>query len=398
MVESTRIQIEASKRLTPTQELSIVRAAFARSPSDLMRERLAGLLVAADAFEEIIELLAGIPERSFPEEMMLAHAYFARETSQDTQRAATAADRALQIAATDKARAAALATLAKAQTRQGQTGRARATLAEALELDPGNKDACKRITALELAYGLPETLLAHMDNLAAKGVAHSQLFAACALAHAKSGDLAAAREAVGLKHLHCSRNLPPPPGWTSIRDFNSALTEELLAHPALRYERYGTASEHTWRIDAPATGEAPHLRCLLDRLSSAIERHLDRIAAIDHPWVRARPEKALLRSWCVITESDGYESWHCHHSGWLSGVYYVRVPQVISKGSGPAGCLGFGLPPELAGEEAAQRLGTALVRPREGLMHAFPSHAYHRTFAHGSGGKRICLAFDLRPL
>jgi uncharacterized protein (TIGR02466 family) len=180
--------------------------------------------------------------------------------------------------------------------------------------------------------------------------------------------------------------------------FNSALAEELLAHPALRYERYGTASELTWRIDAPATGEAPHVRALLAEIRAAIQSHLESIACADHPWLLSRPASAVLRSWCVITDGAGHESWHVHQFGWLSGVYYVRVPRSISCGAGPEGCLSFGLPPELAGEEAARAYDSKLVRPREGLLLAFPSHAYHRTFPHGTGEKRICVAFDLRPL
>ena len=26
------------------------------------------------------------------------------------------------------------------------------------------------------------------------------------------------------------------------------------------------------------------------------------------------------RSWCVITDSDGFENWHVHQFGWLSGA------------------------------------------------------------------------------
>ena len=42
-------------------------------------------------------------------------------------------------------------------------------------------------------------------------------------------------------------------------------------------------------------------------------------------------------------------------------------------------------------------LGETLVRPRPGMLILFPSHAYHRTFAHGTDGSRICMAFDLWP-
>jgi hypothetical protein len=28
----------------------------------------------------------------------------------------------------------------------------------------------------------------------------------------------------------------------------------------------------------------------------------------------------------------------------------------------------------------------------------FPSHSYHRTFAHGLDQRRVCFAFDVRPV
>jgi uncharacterized protein (TIGR02466 family) len=136
---------------------------------------------------------------------------------------------------------------------------------------------------------------------------------------------------------------------------------------------------------------------LLDMIRGALDKDLAQYDATDHPWAATRPREAMLRSWCVITESDGFEGWHVHQFGWLSGVYYVRVPPAISQGTGRQGCLAFGLPEELAGSAAAEAYGEHIVRPREGLMLSFPSHAYHRTYAHGSRDKRICIAFDLRP-
>ena len=398
MFRATEIQLETAKQISPHQELAIIRAAFARNPSPLIRERLAGLLTLADAFDEIVETLSSAPDRSFLEDAMLVQAHLARDTVADTQQAHKVADAATRTAVNDAQRAAALAARGKAEARLGDIETARATFLEALSLDPTNKDACKRIVALELAHGTPSDLLVLLEVLAKKGAAHTRLYAGRALALARSGRFSEAREAIGFDQFHHLKELSPPRGWTSISDFNAALADELLAHPALRYERYGTASELTWRIDAPATGEAPLVRLLLDRLSSEIAAHLEHLGRSDHPWLRARPNSALLRSWCVITDGDGYETWHVHHFGWLSGVYYVRVPEAISEGAGTAGCLAFGLPPDLAGQEAAEAYGSHLVRPREGLMLAFPSHSYHRTFPHGTGERRICLAFDLRSL
>ena len=100
----------------------------------------------------------------------------------------------------------------------------------------------------------------------------------------------------------------------------------------------------------------------------------------------------------LITGGDGFENWHLHPFAWLSGVYYVRVPDQIANGNSRNGCIAFGLPEDLAGKAGAEAYGQRLVRPQEGLMLTFPSHAYHRTYPHETAGKRICFAFDVRPI
>jgi hypothetical protein len=411
MSKNTRVDLEVARQLTLLQELAIVRLAYDRSPTPMMRVRLAALFLVCDAFDDLIALLSPHLDLGFGEDMLLVQAYLARETPQDTLRARIVADLALALATDDAQRAAALAARGKAETRLGDIGAARVTLGMALRLDPHEKDACKRLAALDLAANDPAAVLAMADDLTGRGAAHARLFAARALAHAQAGATDAARDAAGLDDLADMTTLAPPPGWDDIHAFNAALAEELLAHPGLRYERYGTASALTWRIDSPATREAPLVRLLLAQIASAIDAHLGQIAALDHPWARARPAAATLRSWCVITESDGFETWHVHQFGWLSGVYYVRVPDSIAQGGkdrgtssggdddvGNGGCLAFGMPAELVGDDAAAAFGTRIVRPHDGLMLAFPSHTYHRTFPHGLREKRICVAFDLRPM
>ena len=400
MEHRTRIEIETAKHLTVSQELLFVRLAYDRNPSRVLRLRLATLLLVCDAFDDLVALLAPHDDLDFTQAMLLVQAHLARETPEDSREARRVADLALSEAVGDPQRAAALAARGKAETRLGNIAAARVTLGQALELNPHEKDACKRLAALDLAANDPAAVLAMADSLTAQGAAHARLFAARALAHAQAGAIDSARAAAGVGELSAMAMLTPPPGWDDIHAFNAALAEELLAHPGLRYDRYGTASALTWRIDSPATRKAPLVRLLLAQIADAIDAHLDRIDRVDHPWARARPESAVLRSWCVITESAGFETWHVHQFGWLSGVYYVRVPDSIARGdtlAGEGGCLAFGMPEDLIGDEAASAFGTRIVRPQDGLMLAFPSHSYHRTFPHGLGEKRICVAFDLRP-
>jgi tetratricopeptide (TPR) repeat protein len=400
MTKHPNMRIETAKRLSPVQELAIVRAAFSRQPeSAMLRARLAALSNLCDAFDDTIDLLdrRSYGAETYGEYRLLAQAYLSRETTPDTRRAREAGVQAYALADDDVARAAALADQAKADIRLGNIAAAKETLTRALALDPASKDACKRLAALHFRAGEAHAALALTHELEARGAGHSRLFAARAVALAQLGEIEAARAATGLAMFRHQQMLTAPPGWPSIAAFNTALAAELLAHPGLRYERYGTASDQTWRIDAPATGDAPLVRTLLAAIVQLAQAKFDLVGTHDHPWARARPPGGILHSWCVITESTGFETWHVHQFGWMSGVYYVQVPHAIAQGEGDAGCLSFGLSEELAGASAARAYGEERIRPQPGLLLLFPSHAYHRTFPHGQPERRICVAFDIWP-
>lgn len=386
--------------MTSAQERAVLSAAFAANPeSAMLRRRLAHHAMIADAFDEVIDLLTAIPaeQRAFNDLLMIADAHLSREFPGDDERARQHADSAVAFADTPGRRAAALATRGKAEVRLGAVKQARATLEAALNDDPFNKDACKRLAALLLKMGEAHEVLALVDRLAAAGSRHSRALAAQTLAHAKLGDVAAATMSVDHAQFRHRQQLPTPPGWASLAAFNASLAEELLAHPGLRYDRYGTASERTWRIDEPLAGNRPLISTLTAQLADVVDAHIARLPKTDHPWIAARPDRGILHSWCVITESTGFETWHVHQFGWMSGVYYVQVPDSIAEGSDEGGCLAFGVPEAEVGDEAADAFGREIVRPYSGSTLLFPSHAYHRTFAHGLAERRICVAFDIWP-
>lgn len=394
------ISQETGKRITAADECALVKAAYARNPgSPLLRQRLASLFNLSDAFDETLALYASadVEALSYAEASLLAYAHLAQEEDAHTRRAGAGARVALARAENDGQRAAALALEGKTWTRLGDADAAEQCLRRALEIDPHNKDACKRLAALFLDRGDPRAAIAMTDTLLARNVGHSRLFGARILAFARLGEIEAARAMVGWNALARRTTLAPPPGWESLDAFNAALAQELLRHPGVRFDRYGTASEQTWRIDAPATGEAPLVRALLREIEAQVDAHARDIAGVDHPWARARPERGTLHCWCVITESQGFETWHVHQFGWLSGVYYVQIPDSIAHGTDPGGCIAFGLPEELAGAETAAAFGEELVRPTAGTLMMFPSHSYHRTFPHGAAERRICFAFDIWP-
>ncbi|NKB16485.1 MAG: hypothetical protein HC774_05820, partial [Sphingomonadales bacterium] len=374
----------------------LAQVAFAKTASPASRERLAKLLMLDDRYEDVITVLEHAPERSLLEELVAIEAYLSRETAADNDKALRAADRAIALAESDVARAHGLAARGKCETRLGKPYLALQTLRQALALDPHNKDACKRIAAIEVAEGRSDQVLALTEDLFAQGVGHARVFGAQVLAHASAGDFDAARKAEGFDQLHQRQTLSPPPGWESIAAFNAALAEELLAHPDTRYERYGSASNFTWRIENPSRADTPLFNLLVSQIKGAIDGHIAGVQISGHPWAAFRPDPARLRIWCVITEGTGHETWHVHQFGWLSGVYYVSVPEQIVQGDDRKGCLSFGLPDDILGEALTASYGERMVRPEDGLLLTFPSHVYHRTYPHEGEGKRICVAFDLQ--
>ena len=397
------IRPEPAKALSARQECAILTHAVARNPgSASLRLRLARLLNQLDAFDEAIAVLTA-PDAATPNSpdygacMALAAAWFRRDQPGDTVRAHHTAIRAEALATTSTQRSAALADQGKALLRLDRLNAARDRLTEALRRDPGNMPACRRLATELLRTGDTEAVIAMTDRLAAQGIGHARLFMARMLAFAQLDRIAEARAIIDPERFRHRRILTPPLGWADIAAFNTALVEELKTHPGLRYERHGTASRSTWRIDALATGAAPIARALLAQIAETAERHVAALSDIAHPWLAARPDRGELRSWCVITEGEGFEQWHAHPFGWMSGVYYAQVPDTVVTGSDAGGCIAFGLPDGLIGADRAAQFGEDLVRPQPGLLMLFPSHSYHRTFPHGAEDRRICVSFDIWP-
>lgn len=394
------LDIERPLAISKTDEIALLRKAVAAKPENILfRSNLAILLFVQDQFDEAIALLEQIMREAPGADTanLLAEAYISRETPEDDRRSEQAATQALALAQRSDHQSRALAALGKALTRQGQTDAARRTLLSALEANPRDINAYKRLANLDLQRDEPQAALATADGLLGEGVGHSRLFVARALALAKMGLMDEARTAVGLDRFLHREVLGPPAGWADVTAFNTAVRAELASHPDLRFNRYGAASTDTWRIDQPAFRHSVAIPQLQALIRHAVIDHVSRLDLHDAPWVALRPENAVLHNWCVLTDADGFEEWHVHQNGWLSGVYYIDVPPAVRTGDGREGCIVFGLPEDIVGDDAAAAYGETVVRPEPGLLLLFPSHTYHRTFAHGCDDRRICLAFDVQP-
>lgn len=400
MPRQITIATEPAKKLDAQTELKLLREALQQNPgSTPLRLRLAGLLNKLDLFSESIDLLNqhSVANDNIDAKFALITAYFARNAAEDNRLAKMAAENAASLAHNDVDRSHALSDLAKAQLRLGQNDAALPLLQSALRLNPANVNAFKRL-ALELLHQKePQKVITLSDNLKQQGIRHSRLLAARMMAFAALNEPEVALKLLGAAEFIYARQIQPPAGWDDLAAFNAALVSEISSNPSMRFERYGTSSEKAWRVDHPATGNTPAIRALLAEIVHIAQSHAESSAKHDHDWPAASPKTAILRSWCVITEGDGFEKWHMHPEGWMSGGYYAEVPDAVTHGVGEAGCLAFGVPGGLIGDVAAQNVAQTLIRPAPGLLTLFPSHAYHRTFPHNGEGRRMCIAFDICP-
>ncbi len=269
-----------------------------------------------------------------------------------------------------------------------------------LAVDPNHWPACRRLGKILLRSGRIDALLALCDDLWARGARHAQLLYNWGVALALSGQDADARAILFDRDRVARCALPVPEGFADISAFNAALVEEILGNPyqLSEFPIEDEANRGSSRIHALFSGPRPELfHALLESLQSIAEGYVvPRYDSFD-PWLDARPDAARLKAWALIQRGNDYEAWHSHPGGWLSGVYYIRVPAAVSiEGDGP-GCIEFGAPP------AVQRARPGFAEtwrhaPCAGQLLLAPSHYAHRTIPSGADEYRISFAFDVVPV
>jgi hypothetical protein len=180
--------------------------------------------------------------------------------------------------------------------------------------------------------------------------------------------------------------------------FNDRLANEILSHSALQptHSSYATWGDNA-RVRTLTTVGGPEAQRLLDAVRERVTAYVrGRSELAGHPMLAHVPNAVNLSAWALVLSGDGHERWHLHDWGWISGVYYVKVPNSDAEG---AGAIGFG-PLRLADEGLTD--GSAFprwtVQPNAGKLLLFPSYFVHRTWPTATPEPRISVAFDVIPV
>jgi tetratricopeptide (TPR) repeat protein len=342
--------------------LDEIEKALAIAPDHpLLLANKGAVLCGLEQFEPAAEALERAVAENPGDAMALINLGFARRELQQFDTAADALRRAL-MAAPDNARA--VADLASILISTGQTDEAIANCEHFLERHRG-----ERLTVAAYAFALHE-----------KG------------RHQEADSIL---DFAGLIRVI---DIDPPPGYDNIADFNKAIAKLVETHPSIvtsPTSKSTTGGDQTGELNLLESEDLSALRDLIEAAVKETAFEWQRGGYSSHPAMAYASDSWALRAWGVVLNEGGVQDPHMHPVGWLSGVYYLRLPPEMLDDRRGAGGLEFGVPPKRM--SVASPPDIFPVEPKEGRLLLFPSYFYHRTRPFVSDTPRVSIAFDVVP-
>ncbi len=203
------------------------------------------------------------------------------------------------------------------------------------------------------------------------------------------------RQLYNFDHFVRAFKLAVPQGFNDIADFNQQLLAKLHSlhtssqHPLQQSLRLGTQTEDHlfYRHDAI-------LQQLQQQISAAVARYITALPDdTAHPFLQRKTTAFhYCGAWSVRLRQQGFHRNHYHGDGWISGCYYVSIPDAVNTAGN--GWIKFGQP-ELGKHLVSQP--DFLVKPEAGLLVLFPSMMWHGTEPFNDEQYRVTVAFDIVP-
>ncbi len=276
----------------------------------------------------------------------------------------------------------------------GRLDEAEAALRHAVADAPDDAIAHYNLACVLLKRGEAAAAIAACDACLAFQPGNGSALSLQAIAHGRLGDTEAADRLIDYDRLTGHVRLSPPPEYPDIAAFNRALGAEVRAAPT----RYSEAGSDVARQTRDLfVKPSPALAAFERLIAEAVQRHMSTLLAeAEHPFLGAIPAGWQLTAWAtILREVPAPQISHLHPTAWLSGVYYVDLPDVVRQAGDHGGWIEFGRPPPFVHAEPTH--ATTVIRPEEGLLLLFPSYFYHRVLPFVAERPRISIAFDVTP-
>lgn len=288
--------------------------------------------------------------------------------------------------------------LAVVHQEEGDLDAALDALAPLVASHPEEPRVRLRLGELHLRRGEPEAALEHLDAVLEWKLHPTWPLALRSIALCELGESERFQELMRYRDFARCLQAEAPLGFPDLPAFNARLRNHLSRHRTLARNPEGYSTRNgRHSLGNLLRDRTPVVESLESLIHAAVEGYVAALPQDDpHPFL-ARAERFRIEAWAVLLERHGYHEPHVHRDGWISGVYYVSVDDVVRDddpahegwfelGRGPGDLYPLGSDPE-----------TELVRPRAGSFMLFPSFCWHRTVPFAATGERIAVAFDVIP-
>ena len=264
---------------------------------------------------------------------------------------------------------------------------------------PEERDLLRKLAEAALLANQPAEAFDAARRIAALDPFDQHAAAYTATALRLMGRSSEAHQLYDYERLVHQVELPAPAGHADLGAYHQALADALdTLHHAQHEPIYQTLRNGTQTQEGLFT--RPGVDRTVVELGAAVMAAAERFIAglpdmPGHPFVGRKGSKMEWSgSWSVRLRGGGFHTDHIHPKGWISGVYYVDMPDCLIDEEAKPGWIKFGeysrpIGPSLPWEKA--------VRPRPGLLVLFPSYMWHGTLPTTGDQQRLTVAFDIAP-
>jgi len=279
-------------------------------------------------------------------------------------------------------------------TQEGRLGEAIKALQRAVSLDPSDHRARGALARALLCNGQAWEALVLLDKVLADRPGDVRALAHKTAALSQLGHTVAIDTLVDLESMIYVDRFEGGEGFGSAAELNDLLVERILSHtPPAAEPAIGGYVETDEILDS----DAPEVRALVAFIVSAVRRMVGNLRLDStHPFMVGRPETWSLSGWGMRMGRGGFRPPHFQADGWISGVYFVRLPTPAGADNvSEQGCIELGRGPDdmFQGSPPPVRR----IQPQEGMLIAFPSYFWQGSLPVDSDGEYLCIAFDLVP-
>lgn len=180
---------------------------------------------------------------------------------------------------------------------------------------------------------------------------------------------------------------------SDLDQFIAGLIDELAAFDATWEPDEKTTKQGYQTEENIFSKPAGNLAKLADLIKAEMAAYRQAHGNQNCAFIQAWPQTTNLEGWHVRLLKSGHQESHIHVNRWLSGVFYLKLPQALKEGEGAIEFSLHGFDYPILKDDIPR----FQLAPEKGQLILFPASLFHRTLPFSADDDRLSIAFDLVP-